>query len=167
MLFGDRDRQHDLPFRLPALGDGGDSGAGAPKPSPLGKVAERSEVGRGLAAVRIRHRFSIEKPLSAPHPPPTGAPSPKGRALERILHRSRPHSIHKTDFWGQTGTSLHLYRLRVSFFHSMTLTISDSFCILYLGKFTKNTSNIIRIGDFICTWMITSAGWASSWRTPL
>ena len=36
----------------------------APKPSPLGKVAERSEVGRGLS----------RQPFGLP-------PSPKGRAL--------------------------------------------------------------------------------------
>ena len=38
------------------------------------------------------------------------------------------------------------------------------FCILYLDNFTKNATNIIRIGDFICTWMITSAGRALSSR---
>ena len=51
------------------------------KPSPLGKVAERSEVGRDRYAVRIRRNTEIEGKLYRTSPGPFGATLPKGEGM--------------------------------------------------------------------------------------
>ena len=65
------------------------------KPSPLGKVAERSEVGRGLAAVRIRRSAATEATLYCTSPDPFGATLPKGEGMGTVLFgdRDRQHDL--------------------------------------------------------------------------